>query len=264
MSEDSGEMANIVKKTIERNRQKAIILKRSKLVSHPYNKGEVCSEDTTTTLKIGTTKYKDTGGGFLLEENDEPDELELLLAQEEAPILELDRPECGVCNKTFASSWLFDKFDYKCCDACKDPETHKLITKTEAKTSYLLKDCDLDKREPQLKFIQQKNPHNSSWGDMKLYLLIQIEKRALEIWGSEENLEKERELREEKRVLAKSKKYEKQLKELRKGMRSSLYDRTKSASHTHEFGEETLIDEEEDTYHRKCLTCPYEETFEKM
>lgn len=85
----------------------------------------------------------------------------------------------------------------------------------------------------------------------------------MEVWGSEENIEEEREKREEKRVLAKSKKYEKQLKELRKATRSSLYDRTSAASHTHTFDEETY-NEEEDTYHRKCTTCPYEETFEKM
>lgn len=46
-------------------------------------------------------------------------------------------------------------------------------------------------------------------------------------------------------------------------MRSSLYDRTSSSSHTHEFGPETY-NEEDDTYTRNCLTCPYEETFEKM
>lgn len=262
MSGDSEEISKVVKERIERNRQKAIILKRSKLVSHPYN-NEIQTENTTTTLKIGTTKYKDTGGGFLLEEVDEPDELEQLLIQAEAPIIEEDRPICENCKKPFACSWLYDKFEQKCCDSCKDPEIHKLIPKTEAKESYLLKDCDLDKREPPLKFITQKNPHNVRWGDMKLYLLIQVEKRALEVWGTEENLEQERELREEKRVMSKSKKYEKQLKELRKGMRSSLYDRTNKASHTHEFGEETY-DEQEDSYHRKCLTCPYEETFEKM
>jgi DNA-repair protein complementing XP-A cells len=31
-----------------------------------------------------------------------------------------------------------------------------------------LKDCDLDKREPALRFIVRKNPHNRRWGEMKL------------------------------------------------------------------------------------------------
>lgn len=39
-----------------------------------------------------------------------------------------------------------------------------------------------------------------------------MEKRALEVWGSEEELEKQAELREEKRVLSKTKKYNKNMK----------------------------------------------------
>lgn len=114
-----------------------------------------------------------------------------------------------------------------------------------------------------MKFISRKNPHNVRWGEMKLYLQIQVERRALEVWGSEEKLQEEIEKREEKRVIAKTKKYAKSMKELRMSMRSSLYDMTSSASHTHEFGAETY-NEEEDNYHHSCVTCGYEETFEKM
>lgn len=39
---------------------------------------------------------------------------------------------------------------------------------------YLLKDCDLEKRDPPLKFIVKKNPHNVRWGSMKLYLELQV------------------------------------------------------------------------------------------
>ena len=53
-------------------------------------------------------------------------------------------------------------------------EKHKLISRTEAKQRYLLKDCDMDKREPPLRFILKKNPHNPRWGDMKLYLKLQV------------------------------------------------------------------------------------------
>lgn len=53
-------------------------------------------------------------------------------------------------------------------------DEHKLITKTEAIKEYLLKDCDFDKRTPPLKFITKKNPHNIRWGDMKLYLQVQV------------------------------------------------------------------------------------------
>jgi DNA-repair protein complementing XP-A cells len=89
---------------------------------------------------------------------------------------------------------------------------HSLITKTDAKNDYLLKDCDVDKREPPLRFLTRRNPHDTRWGDMKLYLQLQVEKRALEVWGTEEALEEERELREEKREKAKAKKYGKKMK----------------------------------------------------
>jgi DNA-repair protein complementing XP-A cells len=56
----------------------------------------------------------------------------------------------------------------------RDPEEHKLITKTEALNMYLLRDYDLDKREPPLKYITRKNPHNVRWGEMKLYLQLQV------------------------------------------------------------------------------------------
>ena len=39
---------------------------------------------------------------------------------------------------------------------------------------FCLKDCDFDLRKPPLKFIVRKNPHNDRWGDMKLYLELQV------------------------------------------------------------------------------------------
>lgn len=57
---------------------------------------------------------------------------------------------------------------------CSDEEKHSLITKTEAMKEYLLKECDIEKREPPLKYITRKNPHNVNWGEMKLYLQIQV------------------------------------------------------------------------------------------
>jgi len=74
-----------------------------------------------------------------------------------------------------------------------------------------LKDCDFDRREPVLKYIVRKNPHNANWGEMKLYLHLQIEQRALEVWGSEENLLKQKEARDIKREGAKIKKFNKKV-----------------------------------------------------
>ena len=60
-------------------------------------------------------------------------------------------------------------------------DKYNLITKTEAKTRYLLKDADFDKRDPPLKYIVRKNPHHQSWGDMKLYLELQVGKTKCRI-----------------------------------------------------------------------------------
>lgn len=57
---------------------------------------------------------------------------------------------------------------------CDDSSAYKLITKTEAKSKYQLKDVDLDKRDPPLKFIVKKNPRHEKWGEMKLYLESQV------------------------------------------------------------------------------------------
>lgn len=105
---------------------------------------------------------------------------------------------------------------------------HKLVAKTDAKRQYLLKDCDFDLRKPPLRFISKKNPHNPRYGDMKLYLQLQVrqlfnqtlrnqvEARALEIYESWENLEEEKANRNASREAATEKKFEKKIREMRK------------------------------------------------
>ncbi|XP_076245715.1 DNA repair protein complementing XP-A cells homolog Xpac [Calliopsis andreniformis] len=252
-----------LKDRAERNRQKALLLKKSKIVSHPYKRGE--NEDLTNgrAIKVQGQRVIDSGGGFLIEENDDLEEQMMQITAEPAPIIS-NLPRCEECQNEFQDSYLLQTFDLRVCDKCRDPQgKHSLITKTEAKQEYLLKDCDIDKREPPLKYITKRNPHNVNWGEMKLYLHLQIEQRALEVWGSEEELIKEKELRDIKREGTKVKKFNKRMKQLRMEVRSSLYDKTSKASHTHEFGADTY-NEEDDTYTHTCITCGYEETYEKM
>lgn len=219
-------------------------------------------------IHVASSKYKDTGGGFLLEERpakSEQQELEDLVRdiEDESEELPIDYKTCVECNTEFATSNLWQTFNYPACDACRDPDDkHALITRTEAKKEYLLQDCDLDKRDPPLKFINKKNPHNPRWGEMKLYLQVQIEKRALDVWGSEERLIEEKELRDEKREQGKAKKYSKQMKELRMQVRSSLYDKTSKGPHVHKFGPDRY-NEDDDNYTHDC-ECGYSETFEKL
>ncbi|XP_006612910.1 DNA repair protein complementing XP-A cells homolog [Apis dorsata] len=251
------------KERAERNRQKALLLKKSKIISHPYIKSECKDSTKGTCLKIQGQHVIDSGGGFLIEESDDLEEQMLKITSEPGPIV-VNLPHCEECKNEFKDSYLLQTFDISVCDKCRDPKgKHSLITKTEAKQEYLLKDCDFDKREPPLKYITKKNPHNVNWGEMKLYLQLQIEQRALEVWGSEEKLLKEKELRDVKREGIKIKKFNKKIKQLRMQVRSSLYDKTSKASHTHEFGED-LYNEDDDTYIHSCITCGYEETYEKM
>lgn len=173
------------KSRIERNRVKAENLRKGKLVSHPYS---VLKKDLNlpenSVIKVHGTKFVDSGGGFLLEAplTASQHALKNKLAQETTTTHE-DPPvtfpitykECLECGDKFFDSYLLDNFDYAVCDKCRDPDgKHSLITRTEAKTEFLLKDCDFDKREPPLKYISRKNPHNIRWGEMKLYLLLQV------------------------------------------------------------------------------------------
>uniref|UniRef100_A0A8D8KJ63 DNA repair protein complementing XP-A cells homolog n=2 Tax=Culex pipiens TaxID=7175 RepID=A0A8D8KJ63_CULPI len=264
---------------IEANRQRALNLRLARLTAHPYGAAKSRPPETAVAvkshgvnvIKVSGSKFIDSGGGFLIEQRTGGSKEEEPSVDEKEPEVDsvplpVEFDECLECGDRFADSWLMATFGYKVCDACRDNDgKHSLITRTEAKQEYLLKDCDLDKREPVLKFISRKNPHNVRWGEMKLYLHIQIEERALQVWGSEENLVKEKELRDEKREVTKVKKYNKRLKELRMDMRSSLYDkRETSKAHTHSWDEDEVYNEEEDTYTRKCESCGHQETYEKM
>lgn len=218
-----------------------------------------------------STKIIDSGGGFLIEEqvvkesNDPGSSSARVVETEEDTLpLPVDLEVCIECDKDFIDSYLLKHFIHPVCDQCYDrDEKHALVTRTDAKAEYLLKDCDFDKREPALKYITRKNPHNIRWGEMKLYLRLQIEKRALEVWGSEEKLEEEHAARNEKRDKLKLKKFNKNMKQLRMEVRSSLYDRTTKTNHTHVFGEETY-NEDADNYSHSCKICGFVETYEKM
>lgn len=223
---------------------------------------------------VRQTKLIDSGGGFLIEKeiipetngNDAASSTETPAAAiDDAMPLPPTYEKCVECDDSFTDSWLMTNFAYSACDKCRDSDDrHSLITRTEAKNEYLLKDCDLDRREPPLKYIERQNPHNVRWGTMKLYLHLLVEKRALEVWGTEERLMEELALRDEKRDKAKHKKYNKNMKQLRMEMRSSLYDgRTVKGPHTHEYGEETY-NEDDDNYSHSCTICGFVETFEKM
>ncbi|KAL3321225.1 hypothetical protein Ciccas_000103 [Cichlidogyrus casuarinus] len=170
---------------------------------------------------------------------------------------------CNECERNFEYSFLMEKFDCEVCDVCHDPkDTHTLITRTTAKSRYLLSDVDLDQREPVLKYLLKANPRNKSWGDMRLYLEAQVVDRALELHGSEEGLEAKRKHLTDRRENSRIKGYEKRLKELRVQTRSSRYVK-KNENHTHDFGAE-IYNPESDNYSKTCNSCKFVTEYEKL
>ncbi|XP_061686802.1 DNA repair protein complementing XP-A cells [Syngnathoides biaculeatus] len=253
------ELSAAMRAKIERNRQRALLLRQARIANRP-----LAAVEGATPAKV--CKTIDSGAGFFIEEEDgaEEEHKTSKVVHQPAPVIEPDYLFCDDCQKPFMDSYLSNSFDLSVCDKCRDTdEKHKLISRTEAKQNYLLKDCDLDKREPPLKFILKKNPHNPRWGDMKLYLKVHVEKRCMEVWGSEAALEEAKEAREENRELQKQKRFNKKVKELRRAVRSSMWTKDTSA-HQHQYGPEVVVDPEEDLYKKTCKTCGHELTYEKM
>uniref|UniRef100_A0A671KFJ8 Uncharacterized LOC107692611 n=1 Tax=Sinocyclocheilus anshuiensis TaxID=1608454 RepID=A0A671KFJ8_9TELE len=235
---------------IERNRQRALMLRQARLANIPSS-----APEGATCAKVAKTI--DLGAGFFIEEETtEEEQQEKRVVEQPASVMEPDYLMCEECLKPFMDSYLSNGFDLSVCDKCRDNEVkHKLISRTEAKQNFLLKDCDLDKREPLLRFILRKNPHNPRWGDMKLYLKTQVVKRSLEVWGSEESLEEAKESRDENREVQKQKRFNKKVKELRRAVRSSMFKKDTSV-HQHVYGPEELLDKEEDLYRKVNLKAP--------
>lgn len=236
---------------IERNRLRARALRDARPALVP--------------LAAATRSVPDTGGGFIPDEDEEAGGDGARVVAPPAPLVHPgEQPRCEECARPFPQSYLFDAFGHSVCDACRDDaDRHALITRTEAKTGYLLKDCDLDSRPPPLRCVRRRNPHSARYGDMRLYLRSQVEARALEVWGSEERLEEEHARRRDGAARLKLARSERRLRALRMDVRSSLYDRS-HATHAHSFGPEQRLGDDEDTYSRECLTCGFQETYEKM
>jgi len=207
----------------------------------------------------------DTGGGFLLDEDscsssdDKPH-----VTHEPGAILEdVEKHRCEECCREFKESYLLSKFNKSVCDGCKEMNSkHKLITKTDAKTKYQLKDCDFDKRDPPLSYVVRKNPRHEKWGEMKLYLESQVAERALEVLGGEEGIELAKKKKQERREKIAQKKFDKNVNALRLAIQATQPTKSHKV-HKHEFGAETY-NEEDELYTKSCTVCGHTVSFEKM
>ena len=70
------------------------------------------------------------------------------------------------------------------------------------------------------------NPHQSTYANMLLFLREQVEKFAWNKWGSPEAMDLEFEKREKEKTSRKEKKYKEKIKQLRKGTRTSTWQKT--------------------------------------
>uniref|UniRef100_A0A5S6Q3L2 XPA C-terminal domain-containing protein n=1 Tax=Trichuris muris TaxID=70415 RepID=A0A5S6Q3L2_TRIMR len=206
-------------------------------------------------------------GGFLIEEEsvDRPCSSRIRRREPEfEPLPETDTDLiCLECSTKLSTAFLYSTFGHCVCDGCRiGKDKYKLLTRTEAKSQYLLKDCDLDSRKPALRYLNKKNPRSPRFGDMKLYLRAQVEERAIAVWGSREALEEARFRRKRNNETNKQNRYNKKLIELRKQVRSELYVKAPKV-HVHDFEEETY-NEGNDVYFKKCKLCPFKMEYEKM
>ncbi|WKX87914.1 hypothetical protein Q1695_007935 [Nippostrongylus brasiliensis] len=173
--------------------------------------------------------------------------------------------KCIKCNGSLIDSWLWERFNHPVCDSCRDDlGEHKLIPRTEAKSTYLLKDCDLDLRKPTLRYCSKKNPHNPRYGDMKLYLKCQLIERMLEIYGSWQEFEAEKKLRTSQKEARAAKSFEKKVKEMRQHIRGVSGEKVEEAgTHEHVYGEEQY-NEPTGEYSKVCCQCGFVLSYEKM
>jgi len=263
---------------IERNRQRALQLRASSTKAYE-------SQNKTITSAPTRKQQIDSHAGFFLEDDlasldNRPVTYETIsiVHQPKSDQLDILGMPCDECQMIFLTSYLYKNFNEPICDTCRDKYSindekddcddeqsirYSLITRTLAKDKYLLTDYDLDKREPILKCIEKKNPHNQRWGIMRLYLRCQIQRLSNQI--HEGKTEEKFVEREEKKAENKRKKYEKQVEQLRLDVRTSLQTKRIKTIHEHVYDESNIqYDKTTDMYTKTCLECGYQYQYEEM
>ena len=186
---------------------------------------------------------------------------------------------CIDCGEAEGQSKFFDAYGVWVCYSCQRGAQgaggkYQVLTKSKAKDEYLLTDRQLDRAQGGLGCMARPNPHDSRYGDMRLYLRTQVEEVALQMWESDEGLflEKERrsserleksEARKRKAALPPSQRLKKPTK--RGGVVSKApIAKAASTTHTHVWAAEEEYDEASDTWTKRCETCGFEVEYERI
>lgn len=172
-----------------------------------------------------------------------------------------DLPTCESCHKSIEfDSQLLAHFERKVCRKCVSlkPEKYSLLTKTECKNDYLLTDPELEDRSL-FHRMEKQNPHSGTYSRMILFLREEVEQYAFKKWGGHDKLDAEWVRREERKITIKEKKYQKQLKEMRKKTRAQEFTKKLQLkkfgkSHVHEWVV-VNIDETTSCITKECKDC---------
>jgi len=175
------------------------------------------------------------------------------------PPVDPPKSTCAECPSTKLNVTWLEKFGVKVCNKCRySLPNYDLITKTQAKTDYLLTENDLRDLGH---FAKAKNIKNAKWSViMKLYLESQVRDKMLSKFGSDEGLEKAKANKELKALERKIK-----IQENKKRRQNRLLadgppvKKLKIAKHEHQFGE---TQKDGDLRFRICKDCNYRDEWE--
>ncbi|KAK6454264.1 XPA protein C-terminus-domain-containing protein [Scheffersomyces xylosifermentans] len=234
-------------------------------------------------IEFDFSTMKDSRGGFLndetaagrmaegqnegetLEEWKERQRKQQTVYQELPPPMDIEKaPKCYECGSMEIDPNLYKNFwNVRACRKCmrEKPEKYSLLTKTECREDYLLTDPEL-KDVALLPRIEKPNPHGFS--RMQLFLRFQVEEFAWKKWGGPDKLDEEWERREANRIKRRDKKYNDQLKEMRKKTRAEEYTRklrngqSLGERHVHEWSAPLKMRGEENMVKRRCVDCGME------
>lgn len=236
-------------------------LKKNKFQPPPIRKQDYIEYDFAT--------MKDTKGGFINSESDKSEYEKTLnewkkeqRSKELPPPMDLSSmPRCFECESVDIDKNLYANFDVRACRKCvkAKPEKYSLLTKTEAKEDNLLTEPEIADKDL-LKRIEKPNPHGYS--NMQLFVRFQVEEFAWKKWGGPEQLDQEWDRREMNKAKRKEKKYQDQLREMRKRTRAEEYTRKlrdgKSLGEKHEHDWSSPVAIDNNTIKRRCIDCGIE------